>query len=307
MVDGRDASDAGDGDVVAAVRTFNRTYTPRIGVLDESFLGTGMPLGCARLLYEVGVDEVTVLALRRRLGLDSGYLSRLLRRLETAGLAAVVADPHDRRRRVARLTAKGRRTWHRLDKRSDQVAADVVAGLSPRQQRELANALAAAERLIRLGSLQLELVAADDGEAIWAMSEYFAELARRFTNGFDPGDALTADVPAYSASNGGGFLIGRIDDRVVACGGLMRFDRSTVEIKRMWVHPDWRAGGVGRRTLAALEQHAAGCGYGRVVLDTNAALTEAIAMYQRSGYRAIARYNDNPYAMHWFEKTDLPA
>jgi ribosomal protein S18 acetylase RimI-like enzyme len=74
------------------------------------------------------------------------------------------------------------------------------------------------------------------------------------------------------------------------------------ELKRMWVHEGWRGAGLGSRMLRRLEQEASDRGLTVVRLDTNSALTEAIAMYRRAGYREIERYNDNPYARHWFEK-----
>src|SRR3954449_10928100 len=93
------------------LRRFNRTYTQRIGALDDSFLGTGRPLNVSRLLFEIGPDGATVRELRERLDLDSGYLTRLLRRLTDDGLVEVRPDPADRRRRVAALTARGRLAW----------------------------------------------------------------------------------------------------------------------------------------------------------------------------------------------------
>jgi GNAT superfamily N-acetyltransferase len=93
-----------------------------------------------------------------------------------------------------------------------------------------------------------------------------------------------------------------LDDAPAACGALVRHDDVTAEIKRMWVHPDARGRGVAKQLLAHLESTASRLGYQRVVLDTNAVLTEAITMYQRNGYTATTRYNDNPYAMLWFEK-----
>ena len=93
------------------LRRFNRTYTQRIRALDESFLGTGRPLGVTRLLFEVGPEGATARELRDRLDLDSGYLTRLLRRLSDDGLVDVRPDADDRRRRVVTLTAKGRRAW----------------------------------------------------------------------------------------------------------------------------------------------------------------------------------------------------
>ena len=90
--------------------------------------------------------------------------------------------------------------------------------------------------------------------------------------------------------------------RVAGCGGLQQVDAATAEIKRMWIDPTRRGLGLGRRLLAHLEDVARERGYRRVVLDTNGALVEAIAMYRRAGYEAIERYNDNPYAQHWFAK-----
>ena len=113
----------------AVLRRFNRTYTQRIGALDESFLGTGRPLGPSRLLFEVGSTGASVRELRDRLGLDSGYLSRLLRYLERDGLVDVRPDPDDARRRRVTLTRRGRTAWRRLDDRSEELARTLVAEL----------------------------------------------------------------------------------------------------------------------------------------------------------------------------------
>src|SRR5215207_6558849 len=136
-------------DEIATLRRFNRSYTQRIGVLSESYLGVGRPLGPSRLLFEVGAEGARVAELRRRLGLDSGYLSRLLRQLEQDDLVTVTADPDDRRQRVVALSPAGRREWRRLDRRSEDVARRLVDPLTTRQRTELATALATAERLLR--------------------------------------------------------------------------------------------------------------------------------------------------------------
>jgi DNA-binding MarR family transcriptional regulator len=95
-------------EAVARVRSFNRLVTERVGALDDRYLSLDRPLGEARLLWEVGLDGRDVRALRSRLGLDSGYLSRLLRSLEAAGLVTVERSEGDGRVRIARLTASGR-------------------------------------------------------------------------------------------------------------------------------------------------------------------------------------------------------
>jgi DNA-binding MarR family transcriptional regulator len=116
--------------MVDQVRRFNRTVTERVGALSDHFLGLERPLGEARLLWEIGLDGCEVRLLRSRLGLDSGYLSRLLRALEAAGLVELAASGSDRRIRVARLTAAGRAERAALDERSDDRARSLLEPLS---------------------------------------------------------------------------------------------------------------------------------------------------------------------------------
>jgi DNA-binding MarR family transcriptional regulator/GNAT superfamily N-acetyltransferase len=286
----------------AVLRRFNRTYTARIGVLDESFLGTGRPLGPSRLLSEIGSGDgagATVRELRDRLGLDSGYLSRLLRALEDDGLVVVRPDCGDRRRRRVTLTRRGRTAWGRLDDRSEELAARVVAPLSERQRERLSEALATADRLVRAATVRLDETAPTDPRAVSAMAAYFAEIGERF--GFEPGDAWQHDA-ATMARPDGFFVVATNDGEPVACGGVQQLPDGAAEVKRMWVHGDWRGAGLGARLLRHLEDLARTRGHTVVRLDTNDTLVEAIAMYERAGYRSIERYNDNEWARCWFEK-----
>ena len=138
-------------------------------------------------------------------------------------------------------------------------------------------------------------------EAVASVQSYFDELDRRFSTGFDPGDALDSDAPLFDAP-AGAFVLARHEKRPVACGGVQRLSAGVAEIKRMWVAPGHRGRGLGKRMLRELERHASDMGCGTVRLDTNSVLTEAIAMYERAGYVEIERYNDNPYALRFFEK-----
>jgi len=164
-------------DPVAVVRRFNRSYTQRIGVLDDSFLGTGMPLGPARLLFEIGVAPATTQGpltsqtLRERLGLDSGYLSRLLRRLEEEGLINVIPDPGDRRRRQVSLTGAGRERWKELERRADDQARLIVDPLTERQRERLARVVA--ELLILVPEV-LEVICLKDASD-WDSLDRFRE------------------------------------------------------------------------------------------------------------------------------------
>src|SRR4051794_17214475 len=111
-----------DGALIDRVRRFNRAVTSRVGALDDAYLSRGRPLGQARLLWEIGTGRSEVRALRARLDLDSGYLSRLLRALEADGLAVVGAADADGRVRTVRLTAAGLAERAVLDARSDELA-----------------------------------------------------------------------------------------------------------------------------------------------------------------------------------------
>ena len=288
-------------DEIATLRRFNRSYTQRIGVLSESYLGVGRPLGPSRLLFEVGADGARVAELRRRLGLDSGYLSRLLRQLEQDDLVTVTADPDDRRQRVVALSPAGRREWRRLDRRSEDVARRLVDPLTTRQRAELATALATAERLLRAATATFDHVDPRSAAATDALGRYFGELDVRFPTGFAV-DAAGGDDLAPLAPPHGAFVAVATDETTIGCGAVQRIDVRTAEIKRMWIHPDWRGLGLGARLLTHLEDTARRLGRSRAVLDTNATLREAISMYERSGYHAIERYNDNPYAQRWFAK-----
>ena len=152
---------------------------------------------------------------------------------------------------------------------------------------------------------QVEVVFDDvdalDADAQWAMSAYFAELDERFPTGFDPGDALIADATSF-APPAGRFVVIRAGGDAIGCGGLQMIGPGVGEIKRMWIAPGWRGRGLAARLLSALEDRSRAIGHRAVRLDTNATLTTAIALYERSGYVAIERYNDNPYAHHWFAK-----
>jgi GNAT superfamily N-acetyltransferase len=238
--------------------------------------------------------------LRDRLGLDSGYLSRLLRSLEADGLVDVRPDPTDRRRRRVRLTGRGRTARRRLDERSEDLARSLVAPLSERQRERLTEALATADLLVRAATVQLQEVSPTDPRSVAAMAAYFAEIGERF--GFEPGDAWLEDAEAMTGPDGF-FVVATSDGEAVACGGVHRLPDGAAEIKRMWVHGDWRGAGLGARLLRHLEDVVRDRGYDVVRLDTNDTLLEAIAMYERAGYHAIERYNDNPWARRLFEMT----
>jgi GNAT superfamily N-acetyltransferase len=150
--------------------------------------------------------------------------------------------------------------------------------------------------------IQLTIVDAGSPEAQWAMTQYFAELAARFPEGFDATGALEGAASAYNPPHGV-FLLASSNGETVGCGGLQHIDGHTAEVKRMWVSPTMRGRGLATRLLHRLEDEGRAAGRSTVVLDTHSSLTEAITLYERRGYVATERYNDNPYAKRWFRKS----
>ncbi|MFG2512449.1 GNAT family N-acetyltransferase [Streptomyces sp. NPDC048584] len=289
------------------VRRFNRTVAERVGVLHDHYLGGARPYGQARLLWEIG-DGGThdVRGVRDRLGLDSGYASRLLRALERDGLIAVEPHPHDRRVRTVRLTGAGRSERALLDDRSDALAAALLAPLGARQRDRLTAAMAEVERLLTASVVSLSALDPDHPDAAHCLRSYAAELREVFEGGFDPANSLLPDPAALRAPRGL-LLVARLHGEPVGCGGIKLPAGAPAEIKRLWVSPRVRGLGLARRLLAELEDRAARHGSDRVRLDTNEALEAATRLYRDSGYAEVPAFNDEPYAHHWFEKRLTPA
>ena len=290
-----------DRQQIETVRRFNRTVTQRIGALEDGYLNRGRPLGEARFLFEIGPDGAEVQELRGRLNLDSGYASRLLRSLERQELVAVGRDAEDGRRRRVTLTKAGLTEFSAYDGLSDDLAASLLSSLGEAQRAQLVAAMADVERLLRAGGIVLAIEPSDSADARWCLEQYFGELAARFEEGFDTALGASPDEVLVAPPDGA-FLVARLDGAPVGCGMLRRDGEKIGEIKRMWVSPSVRGAGLAGRLLARLEEIAREFGWTQVRLDTNRALAEAQAMYRKAGYRAIARYNANPYADFWFEK-----
>ena len=287
--------------MVSQLRRFNRVVTQRVGALDEHYLARGRPLGEARLLWEIGAGGCDVRSLRSRLELDSGYLSRLLRRLEADGLVTVVPDERDRRVRVARLTPAGLAERAELDRGADELARGLLDSLTEHQRERLVKAMGEVERVMTASMAEIVELDPEHPDAHHCLREYAAELDRRFPGGFDINQSITAD-PADMRPPRGLILVARLLAEPVGCGALLFHEGDPPYIKRMWVSPEVRGLGLGRRLLEELEARAAETGSPTVHLETNGTLTEAIAMYRSAGYVEVEPFNDEHYAHHWFEK-----
>jgi DNA-binding MarR family transcriptional regulator/GNAT superfamily N-acetyltransferase len=310
---------------VATIRRFSRTVTEQVGALNDSYLERDRPLGVARVLweigatsedgsvsgtgtggtasaaYEIGTTGAEVSALRERLKLDSGYLSRILRGLEADGLVTVATSPTDQRARRASLTALGQTEWRQLDRRSDESARSVVAPLTDSQRDRLVSAMATVTTLLSAAAVEITVVDPETDVAQHCLRQYFTEINSRFATGFDPAAALPTEPEAMRAPRGL-FVVASLHGKPVGCGAVKFHANGLAEIKRVWISPEVRGSGLGRRMLATLEMHAAEHGATVIHLDSNAALTEAIALYRASGYVEVEPFNSEPYAHFWFEK-----
>ena len=290
-----------DRRAIDTVRQFHRTVAEELGIVGGRFLGRPRPPGESRLLWEIGPNGAELRSLRGRLGLDSGYLTRALQSLERQGLIRVSVSRHDGRVRRATLTRRGRTERSVLDRRSDGLAERTLRSLTATQQTALVAAMADVERLLRASMVSFAVESPRAAESRWCIDQYFQELDARFDGGFNPDASISADARELTMP-AGLLLVARLQGKPVGCGALKFHDRAPAELKRMWLAGSVRGLGVGARMLAELERRALKSGARVVRLETNRALTEAIALYRRAGYVEVPRFNDEPYAHHWFEK-----
>lgn len=286
---------------VERVRSFNRIVGERSGTAVDRFLDRPRPYGESRVLWQIGPHGSEVRDLRVKLGLDSGYASRVLRSLEKQRLIKVGTSRFDARVRRVTLTAAGRKEREEVDRRADGAARALLEPLDARQRERLLAAMREVEVLLSASLVSFTVENPNSRDAQWCLRQYFAELAVRFKGGFDPARSTAATADHFRPPEGY-FVIARLHGDPVACGAMLFLPKSRAYFKRMWVAKPARGIGLGRRLLTNLEQLARDAGKTTVCLETHSSLSEAIAMYRSSGYREVAPFNDEHYAHHWFEK-----
>jgi ribosomal protein S18 acetylase RimI-like enzyme len=220
--------------------------------------------------------------------------------LESDGLVATGSSDSDARVRAVRPTERGRRERAKLDRLSDELAASILAPLDERQRAQLVQAADTVERLLLASAVELEPTDPHHPDARWCLEQYYAELAERFEGGFDLSTAIPVDAADLTPPRGV-LLVGRLREQPVACGAV-RDLQGFPYLKRMWVAPQVRGLGLGRRLLRELEAQAVAVGASAVRLETNRSLVEAVALYRATGYEEVPAFNDEPYAHHWFTK-----
>jgi ribosomal protein S18 acetylase RimI-like enzyme len=239
--------------------------------------------------------------LRAKLGLDSGYVSRVLRSLQKQRLIKVETSEADGRVRRATLTAAGRKEREEVDRRANDSARSLLEPLDAKQRERLITAMHEVEILLGASLVSFAVEDPDTRDAQWCLEQYFAELRKRFEGGFDPAQSTFATAEHFKPPEGY-FVVARLHGDPVACGAILFLENSRAYFKRMWVSSALRGVGLGRRLLSELERLAQASGTKTACLETHNALAEAIAMYRSAGYREVPPFNDEHYAHHWFEK-----
>jgi DNA-binding MarR family transcriptional regulator/GNAT superfamily N-acetyltransferase len=288
-------------DRVAAIRAFNRFYTQSIGLVRGSYLQSPYSLTEVRVLFELAQrDGTEVAALRRDLGIDAGYLSRVLTRLEQDGALARERSPADGRRQLVRLTDRGRAAFGDLDRRSAAEVGHLVAGLDEPDQRRLVGAMDTIQRLLqpaaRPGAYLLRPLA--PGDVGWIVYRHGVRYRQEY--GWDASfEALVARIMAdyaerHDPAREAGW-IAEVDGEPVGCVLCVRRDETTAQLRVLLVEPAARGLGIGRRLVEECLRFARQAGYREIVLWTYDVLGAARRIYQAAGFELAEQHPEHSY------------
>jgi DNA-binding MarR family transcriptional regulator/GNAT superfamily N-acetyltransferase len=280
---------------VAAVRQFNRFFTRQIGVLREGLLHSPFSLTEARILFELGQRaDMTASLLCRELGLDAGYLSRLLARLEQQGLLERVRSGADGRQRLLSLTAEGRNAFALLDRRSRAEVGEMLGELSEEEQQRLLKAMQVIEGILTRGfkfSEPFILRAHEPGDMGWVTHRHGVLYAQEY--GWDERfEALVARVVADFINNyrpeRERCWIAEMDGEIVGSVFVVQHDETVAQLRLLLVEPRARGLGLGTRLVEECIRFARRRGYQKMVLWTNSVLVAARHIYQKAGFKLVA-------------------
>jgi len=279
---------------IGAIRRFNRFYTRRIGVLQEGVLDGPFSATEARVLYELAHrDDTTATDLGRDLGLDAGYLSRMLRGFETRGLVEKRRSVQDGRQSHLALTEAGRIAFAPLDERSSAEVAAMLATLGTQSQARLSSAMAEIEAILNppADAAPYRLRAHAPGDIGWVVERHGALYAREF--GLDQSfEALVAEIGAkfireFDPARERAWIAERGGERIGSVF-LVRQSDQIAKLRLLLVEPSARGLGLGRRLTDECIRFARDCGYTKITLWTNDILTAARGIYDRAGFRLIS-------------------
>jgi DNA-binding MarR family transcriptional regulator/GNAT superfamily N-acetyltransferase len=281
-------------DRVAAVRRFNRFYTRQIGVLRKTFLDSPYSLGEARILYEMASDgSPTATDIARKLGLDAGYLSRLLRSFQKRGLIEKTTSPRDARQSHLRLSARGRKSFAPLEAHSQRAAAAMLEQLTPADRSRLIAAMGTIESLLgpsreKPPTSDYVLRAPRPGDLGWIVKRH-AEIYAAEYGWREPFEGLCAQIVAdfvnkYDAARERCW-IAELDGENAGTVMLVNDGGGVARLRLLLVEPRARGLGVGARLTDEAVRFAREANYHKVTLWTHSVLAAARHVYKKSGFK----------------------
>jgi DNA-binding MarR family transcriptional regulator/GNAT superfamily N-acetyltransferase len=262
-------------------------------VLQEALLGSNFNLPEARIVYEIALREgLTASDLAADLSVDAGYLSRLLKGLEQRGYLKRSTSDADGRQQILELTNKGRREFESINARSDLEVRKLLDPLRAPERAVLRSALATAERLLsdKNGKAECTFRDLEPGDVGWIVHRHAVLYAQEY--GWDHTfEAMVAKVGSEFIENldpkSERAWIAAIDGGIVGSVFLVRKTKTTAKLRLLYVEPDVRGKGIGRRLVETCIAHARNLGYKRMTLWTNDVLTAARAIYEATGFELV--------------------
>lgn len=282
-------------DKIAAVRQFNRFFTRQIGVLREGLVHSSYSLTEARILFELGhADQLTASKLGRMLGLDAGYLSRILTRLEQQGLLEKVRSESDGRQYFLNLTTAGREAFGLLDQRSREEVAEMLNDLGEEDQQHLLKAMQTIEDLLTRGFKFAEpfvLRLHEPGDMGWVVHRHGVLYAQEY--GWDEHfEALVAQIVAEFINNYNPARercwIAEMDGEIIGSVFVVQSSETVAKLRLLLVEPKARGLGLGTRLVEECIRFARRRGYHKLMLWTNSVLVQARHIYAKTGFRLVA-------------------
>jgi DNA-binding MarR family transcriptional regulator/GNAT superfamily N-acetyltransferase len=285
-------------DRISAVRRFNRFFTRQIGVLREGLLHSPYSLTDARIIYELAHrDSVTAAALGRELGLDAGYLSRLVSRLEQQGLLERLPSESDGRQRLLRLTPTGEQAFALLDKRARDEVAEMLHNLSEEEQQRLLTSMQTIESVFDKGkgfkfAEPFFLRSHESGDMGWVTHRH--GILYRQEYGWDERfEALVAQIVSdfinhYNPTRERCW-IAEMEGEIVGSVFVVQASETVAKLRLLLVEPKARGLGLGSRLVEECIRFARRHGYKKMLLWTNSVLVAARCIYERAGFKLVAQ------------------
>ena len=295
---------------VEAARRFNRFYTRKIGVLREGAYRSPFSLTEVRVLYELAHrDESTATALGRALGLDAGYLSRILRGFERRGLVLKTRSPADGRQSHLALTAQGRKVFAPLNARSHDEVAAMLGGLCPAAQTRVVGAMQTIERVLggrAARSTPYLLRPPHPGDLGWVVHRHGAVYAKEY--GYDERfEALVAEIVAHFVQRHDPkrerCWIAEQDGEIVGSVFLVERSKTVAQLRLLLVEPQARGSGLGTRLVGECVRFARQTGYRKVTLWTQSELAAARRLYEAAGFRVVGKERNSRFGKDLVSET----